>query len=62
MMLNSRYFTGGASTTCAHCKQPLPIVNGHMVAWRSTTGDYFCNEFCADDAEEGSFQYDRRAS
>jgi hypothetical protein len=27
-------------------------VNGHVEAWRSTTGGYFCDEFCAEDEED----------
>ena len=62
MMINSRYLVGGAPTTCAHCKQPFPVVNGYVEAWRSSTGGYFCNEFCAEDEEEVSFQDHRSAS
>jgi hypothetical protein len=62
MKIHSRYLISGAPTTCAHCKQPFPVVNATVEAWRSTTGDYFCNEFCAEDAEEASFQHQRRAS
>ena len=47
MMINSRYLVSGAPITCAHCKQPFPVVGGHVEAWRSSTGGYFCNEFCA---------------
>jgi hypothetical protein len=62
MKINTRYLIGGVPTTCAHCEQPLSVVNGHVEAWRSTTGEYFCNEFCAEDAEEASFRGNRRAS
>ena len=62
MKVNSRYLISGAPTTCAHCKQPFPVVNGHVEAWRSSTGGYFCNEFCAEDEEEASFRHHRRAS
>jgi hypothetical protein len=62
MMTNSRYLIGGAPITCAHCKQPFPVVNGHVEAWRSSTGGYFCNEFCAEDEEEASVQVHRKAS
>ena len=44
------------------CKQPFPVVNGYVEAWRSSTGGYFCNEFCAEDEEEVSFQDHRSAS
>ena len=62
MMINSRYLVGGAPTTCGHCKKPFPVVNGHVEAWRTSTGRYFCNEFCAQDEEEAAFQNHRRAS
>jgi hypothetical protein len=41
---------------CAHCRKPLPAVNGQLQPWRAPSGLFFCNEFCADDAEEASFQ------
>jgi hypothetical protein len=62
MMISSRYLLRGASTTCAHCKKPFPVVNGHVEAWRTSVGGYFCNEFCAEDEEEAAFQDHRRAS
>jgi hypothetical protein len=37
-------------------------VDGHVEAWRSSTGGYFCNEFCAEDEEEASVQVHRKAS
>ena len=44
----------GVPTHCAHCKQPFRSVNGRVKAWRSSTGKYFCNEFCAEDDEEAT--------
>jgi hypothetical protein len=41
---------------CAFCRKPLPVVNGEPQPWRAPSGQFFCNEFCADDAEEASFQ------
>jgi hypothetical protein len=41
---------------CAFCGKPLPIINGQLQPWRAASGLFFCNEFCADDAEEASFQ------
>ena len=29
MMINSQHLVSGAPTTCAHCKNPLPVENGH---------------------------------
>jgi len=40
---------------CAHCAVMLPIVNGELQVWRAASGSFFCNEFCADDAEEARF-------
>jgi hypothetical protein len=40
---------------CAFCGKPLPTVNGQLQPWRAPSGLFFCNEFCADDAEEASF-------
>ena len=52
--------TDGAAR-CAFCVQPLPIVNGQLQPWRAASGLFFCNEFCADDAEEARFQRHGRA-
>jgi hypothetical protein len=41
---------------CAFCGQPLRISDGRVECWRSSTGSFFCTEFCADDAEEAAFQ------
>jgi hypothetical protein len=45
---------------CAFCRKLLPVNNGEVLAWRSTNGEFFCTEFCADDAEEARFQSRRR--
>ena len=44
---------GDATACCAFCVKPLPIVNGELQPWRAPSGQFFCNEFCADDAEDG---------
>jgi hypothetical protein len=44
------------TTCCAFCGKPLPTVNGQVQPWRASNGQFFCNEFCADDAEEMRFQ------
>jgi hypothetical protein len=49
-------------TTCAFCGKSLPIVNGQVQPWRASNGQFFCNEFCADDAEEVWFQTHGRAN
>jgi hypothetical protein len=41
---------------CAFCGKRLPIVNGEVQPWRAADGQFFCNEFCADDAEEVRFR------
>lgn len=45
------YPTKHVPMQCAHCRQPFPISNGRVEAWRSSRGAYFCNEFCADGDE-----------
>jgi hypothetical protein len=45
-----------AIACCAFCRKPLPAVNGQVQPWRAADGAFFCNEFCADDAEEARFQ------
>jgi hypothetical protein len=45
-----------AAASCAFCIKPLPVVNGQLQPWRAASGLFFCNEFCADDAEEARFQ------
>jgi hypothetical protein len=51
-----------AAACCASCAKPLPIANGELQPWRATNGLFFCNEFCADDAEEALFQSRGRAA
>jgi hypothetical protein len=45
---------------CAFCGKPLPTLNGELQRWRAPSGQLFCNEFCADDADEARFY--RRSS
>ena len=59
MSANTHYTD--AAGRCAFCVKPLPIVNGELQPWRAASGQFFCNEFCADDADEASFQSHRRA-
>jgi hypothetical protein len=35
-------------------------MDGELRPWRAPSGEFFCNEFCADDAEEARFQSYRR--
>jgi hypothetical protein len=61
MLISSRYLQGGAPTCCQFCKGPFPIVDGHAEAWRDSAGQYYCSEFCADDADAAAFRR-RKAS
>jgi hypothetical protein len=49
------------SASCAFCGKRLPVVNGELQPWRAPNGQFFCNEFCADDAEEVRFRRHGRA-
>jgi hypothetical protein len=51
----------GAAARCAFCGKRLPVVNGEPQPWRASNGQFFCNEFCADDAEEVRFRRHGRA-
>jgi len=46
---------------CAFCRKQLPTLNGELQPWRDPNGQLFCNEFCADDAEEVRFRRHGRA-
>lgn len=56
-------YTGDANLAacCAFCSKPLPIRNGELQPWRAPNGQFFCNEFCADDAAEVRFRRHGRA-
>jgi hypothetical protein len=54
--MNSRPPHPDAAPCCAFCRNLLPVVNGQIQPWRAASGLFFCNEFCADDAEEARFQ------
>ena len=45
---------------CVFCHKGLPTLNGELQAWRSPYGQFFCDEFCADDYDEARFR--RRSS
>ena len=51
----------GDTNCCAFCHKQLSILNGDLQPWRSSNGQLFCNEFCADDYEEVRFQSHGRA-
>src|SRR5260370_24013777 len=46
---------------CAFCRKRLPTLNGELQPWRAPNGQFFCNEFCADDSEEVRFRIHGRA-
>jgi hypothetical protein len=58
--MNAYTHFADARACCAFCVKPLPIVNGELQPWRAANGQFFCNEFCADDAEEALFQSHHR--
>jgi len=41
---------------CCFCSGVLPIVDGRVQAFRTPTGQFYCSEFCADDAAEAAFR------
>jgi hypothetical protein len=49
-----------APTQCTFCSEPLRTIEGRVQSWRSRSGQCFCSEFCADDAEEAAFQSRRK--
>jgi hypothetical protein len=61
MVTSSKYLMNGSPIRCTFCNEPFRRPDGHVEAWRSSSGQYFCSEFCADDAEEAKFQQKRRA-
>jgi hypothetical protein len=61
MLVNIQQFKEGTPTACAHCGQPFRVIDRSVECWRSPTGQFFCNEFCADDFEEAAFQSRSRA-
>jgi hypothetical protein len=60
--MNSCHLQEVARTCCAFCGKSFPIVAGQRRFWRSPNGLFFCNEVCADDAEEVTFQNLRRSN
>jgi hypothetical protein len=62
MVTNTTNLGNVSPVRCTFCKKPLRLRDGQIAAWRSPSGQYFCTEFCADDAEEAQFQMERRAS
>ena len=63
MGLPMNAYTGDTDVAayCAFCRKRLPTLNGELQPWRAPNGQFFCNEFCADDSEEVRFRRDGRA-
>jgi hypothetical protein len=62
MVTSSKHLKNGSPIRCTFCNKTLRLRDDHVEAWRSPSGQYFCTEFCADDADEAQFQMERRAS
>jgi hypothetical protein len=56
MLTSSRYLIKGGPLRCMFCGKPFPLREGDVESWRTSTGQHYCSEFCADDAEESYFQ------
>ena len=61
MLTNSRYLINSCPLYCLFCGGPFRSRDGSAEFWRTSAGDHFCSEFCADDAEEAHFR-NRRAA
>jgi hypothetical protein len=44
------------------CREPFRPRDGDIEFWRTSAGQHFCSEFCADDAEEAQFRKRRAAA
>ena len=62
MVTSSRYLMTESSTRCAFCNKPFCPRDGYVEFWRTSEGNHFCSEFCADDAKEAQFQKRRVAT
>jgi hypothetical protein len=56
MLTSSRYLTNNSPVHCMFCGEPFRPRDGCVEFWRTSTGDHYCSEFCADDAEEALFK------
>ena len=56
MLTSSRYLMNSSPIHCMFCSEPFRRRDGFVEFWRTATGDHFCSEFCADDAEEALFK------
>ena len=56
MLTSSRYLMNDSPNRCMFCSEPFRPRDGYVEFWRTSTGEHFCSEFCADDAEEAHFR------
>jgi hypothetical protein len=56
VLMNAHTSNIDSKAYCAFCRKLLPVSNGELQPWRAPNGQFFCNEFCADDAEEVRFR------
>jgi hypothetical protein len=56
MLTSSRYLMNGSPTRCMFCGEPFSRREDFVEFWRTASGDHFCSEFCADEAEEALFR------
>jgi len=56
MLTSSRYLMNGSPRCCMFCGEPFRPRDGYVEFWRTSAGQHFCSEFCADDAEEAQFR------
>ena len=61
MLTSSRYLINGSPIHCMFCSELFRPRDGYVEFWRTSNGDHFCSEFCADDAEEADFRKRRAA-
>ena len=62
MLTSSRYLPNGGPFHCMFCGEPFRFRDGYVEFWRTSAGQHFCSEFCADDAEEANFRRRHAAS
>ena len=62
MLTSSRYLVNSSPRCCMFCREPFRPRDGYIEFWRTSAGQHFCSEFCADDAEEAQFRKRRAAA
>jgi ribosomal protein L24E len=62
MLTSSRYVVNDSPRCCMFCGEPFRPCDGYVEFWRTSAGQHFCSEFCADDAEEAQFRKRRAAA